>query len=214
MLKIIETLIKYKKLFSTISLVVVFGLVYTFLYFKKQNDAVITIDKEESSVAVDVIHIDVSGAVINPGTYVLAPDSRIIDAVEASGGLRKEGSPIWIAKNLNLVQKLVDEQKIYIPFEWEIVLDENMQIIPLVFEDVSSREAYETTSSNSGDTKSNKIRVNSASLAELDALAGIGPAYAQKIIDNRPYTDLASLISNSGIPKSTLEKIAAQLVFD
>src|SRR5262245_15197661 len=50
------------------------------------------------------------------------------------------------------------------------------------------------------------VDINSASLAELEKLPGIGEARAKKIIANRPYQSVADL-SKSGLPKSTIDKI-------
>lgn len=207
-----EVILRYKKI-----LIIALGVEITlsfgaFLYIKKYqtNQAPNTFcaSSQES-----FLHADISGGVENPGVYELPFDSRVKDLIEASGGLRKDASVVWVIKNLNFSQKLIDEQKIYIPFDYEITLDEDLKIIPLVFESTlktsTTTEVKQTSSSSS-----NKVNVNTCDLATLDSLAGIGATYAQKIIDNRPYADLADLISNSGVSKSTLEKISDQLAFN
>ena len=45
-------------------------------------------------------------------------------------------------------------------------------------------------------------------LSELKSLPGIGDAYANKILQNRPYESISELKTKAGIPTSTITKIS------
>ena len=79
--------------------------------------------------------------------------------------------------------------------------------------DQSSNSA--TTAKSDKAAKSSKaelLDINSATKDELQALPGIGDAYAQKIIDGRPYKTKTELVRKNIIPKVTYEKIRAQII--
>ncbi len=61
-------------------------------------------------------------------------------------------------------------------------------------------------------TKPIQVDINSASLNELVALAGIGEAYANKIIEGRPLKRKDDLVKRKILPLSTYNKIKGRIV--
>ena len=198
----------------TISLIL--GGVAGFVFSEKKVNTSCVLAMEDNSEEKEIkkIVVDLSGAVENPGIYELDEGSRVGDLISLGGSILKESSALWISKNLNLSKKLEDSSKIYIPFEWEIYNYEESEILNMVKPEDGKDTSNESSSSNSsspeepsesaGDNsaESSKINVNTATSSDLDTLPGIGPAFAEKIIDNRPYSNFSEFESKSGLWKS------------
>ena len=141
------------------------------------------------------IFVDIQGAVEKPGVYQLASGSRVNDLLIKAGGLTGQADRDWVAKTLNLAEEVSDGFKIYIPEGDEAPL----------------RQGSVGKVAGSSASLVDKISLNTASKSELETLPGIGPAYAQRIIENRPYQAIEDLLNVSGIGQKKFEKIKEKI---
>ena len=142
-----------------------------------------------------MISADVSGAVIKPGVYQLDSNSRVGDAIKAAGGFAQNSNQEYISKYLNMAQKLSDGSKIY---------------VPLAGEQVSGVQTG--VAAAPGNQAQTKVNLNTATQPELEALPGIGPVTASKIISDRPYQQIGDLLNKKVVSKAIFEKIKDSLV--
>ncbi len=142
------------------------------------------------------ITVHVIGAVVRPGVYTFPEGSRLQDAVTAAGGMLAEANPNLI----NLAAKLEDGQQLDIPFVGGAAPTSTgpFTVLP-------------TPGASASATPANLVNINTATLDELDALPGIGPSTAQKIIDYRtqhgPFSRIEDIMNVSGIGPATFDRI-------
>jgi len=155
-------------------------------------------DSAQAQTNTQNIVVDVEGAVVKPGIYSLNQGARVQEALVLALGLSEKADRNWVEKNLNLAAKLSDGAKIYIPRLGEANPPAGGSTTNVV-QGVSS--GIDSVGSSA------LINVNNASLAELDILPGVGPATAQKIINNRPYTTVDELLSKKSVNSKVFSQI-------
>ncbi|MCI0478893.1 MAG: helix-hairpin-helix domain-containing protein [Anaerolineales bacterium] len=122
------------------------------------------------------IHVTVSGAVNQPGAIELDGDARLADALQ-----KASVKPEADLSKLNLTLALKDGDKIHVPARaTDAAPTKNIAPAP-------TNPALPTSSASNAATPAaqTKLNLNTATLEELDALPGIGPALAQRILDYR-----------------------------
>lgn len=144
-----------------------------------------------------VVRVHVLGAVRRPGVVTLAPGARVQDALDAAGGLTEQARP----GELNLAAPLVDGQQV-------AVGDVRKPGGEVRAADSAQPGAAPGAAPGSGQSASRgRLNLNTATAEQLDALPGVGPVTAQKIVawrtEHRRFTKVAELQEVPGIgPKS------------
>lgn len=228
MYRFIELFFKRYKLFISIFIITFLFFISYLIYINRTSDvqAINTntdevVKKVKKSVKVNKIKIDVKGMVNNPGVYEIDDGSRVIDAINAAGGI-SEGAD---TSTINLSKKLKDENVIIVEST-----KEPEKVIEYVYKEcncpkfndacinknniVNYQESKDNSKSNdtsSLDVVSGPISINSATKEELQSLSGVGESKAVAIIkyreENGPFNSLEDIMNVSGIGNSLFEKI-------
>lgn len=162
---------------------------------------------DSSNPAGDIV-VDVTGAVANPGVYHLATGARVGDAIDAAGGFGPRVDVERVAAELNLASALSDGAQVRVP----------------------SRDDAAATGSGGGGGSSGGssggsggstggvggagglLNLNTATQAELEALPGIGPVTATRILESRagaPFTRVEELTERDLVGDRTFGQIRA-----
>lgn len=135
------------------------------------------------------IFVDVTGAVNKPGVYTLTGKSRVIDAIKAAG----DSAPGADLSTINLARVLNDGEQIYVD---SLVMNSSGQRV-------------------SKKTPSGPININRATARQLDALDGIGPVIAARIVEyrkiNGSFLSIDDLQKVSGIGAAKFAQIKSKV---
>ncbi|GAA2536717.1 hypothetical protein GCM10009860_16490 [Microbacterium mitrae] len=131
------------------------------------------------------LYVDVQGAVVTPGVYVLEADARVVDAVTAAGGFRDDAN----SSGINLARLVIDGEQL---------------VVPTLSAEGGAGAAGETIDDG-------LININAATAAELEELPRIGEALASRIVawreENGPFRSVDDLGNVSGIGEKMLETL-------
>jgi competence protein ComEA len=133
--------------------------------------------------------VDVAGAVRRPGLYHLASGTRIADAVAAAGGATAKADITLV----NLAAPLADGEQVLVP-----------------------ARGSGAASATGAPSPTAPLDLNTASVEQLDALPGVGPATAQKIVDYRqahgPFRSVDELEAVPGIGPAKLAELKGLVI--
>ena len=134
--------------------------------------------------------VDVVGAVIRPGLLRLSKGSRVADAVAHAGGATRRAD----LAQVNLAAPVADGEQIVVPAHGAATA-------------IGADQATPTTG---------PVQLSTATAAELDALPGVGPVTAQKIIAYRTqhgaFSSIDELDAIPGIGPAKLDQLRGLVV--
>lgn len=226
-MKKVKELFNRKLILSIISMFVIAGL--SFVYISNTNkelkkSEVYDLEVEEKKTnnleieePIKYITIDIKGEVKSPGVYKIEEGKRVVDAINASGGLTKKA----VTKYINLSKVLKDEDVIIINniSELEKIEDKkNIEEIKINNKsNISVKESDVITNDKSDIVKENDsnkntiVNINTCTLEELLSINGIGESKAKSIIEYREnvglFTSKEDIMKVSGIGNSLYDKI-------
>lgn len=145
----------------------------------------------------------VSGGVHRPGMYEVPAGARVGDALARAGGLVADTDPALV----NQAEPLFDGAQVHVPLP-QSPMAEAASTTGAPSTGLSGQSSAAAAGASRSASSGGLINVNTASLASLETLPGIGPAKAAAIIAERPFGTVEELERVPGIGPKTLEAIA------
>lgn len=148
-------------------------------------------------------YVDIKGAVNKPGLYQVTASMRVADVIQLAQGMQPQAD----AQQINLAAEVTDQQVIYVPAKGE----QAPAVAPPVVQSTGPTGGTPTSDHAATD----KVNLNTADVAALQTLSGIGQKKAEKIIDYRQqhgnFKTIDDLKNVSGFGEKTVAKYKDQL---
>jgi competence protein ComEA len=152
------------------------------------------VEYETKSLEAENIYVYICGAVNNPGVYELKAGSRLYEAVDMAGGISDDADERYI----NMARVLTDGEQVVVYTVSEA-------------QTIKEEEAAAIIESKIQEEKSGLVNINTADIAELSTLSGIGASRAQAIIDyrerNGAFNSIEDIKNVDGIKDGLFSKI-------
>lgn len=200
---------KEKIIIAIIGVVLIISLVVYFLD-KDDEEEYIEVNNEIANIAAgeeiqeetdeeyEEIILHIVGAVKNPGIVKIREGSRIVDVIEAAGGIREEAD----TSKINLAYVVEDGQKIFIPSITDEITEETEYV---------TSESGDNIIIDNNEGENVMVNINKATQTELETLPGIGPAMALRIIEHRDengnFENIEDIKNVKGIGDAKYENI-------
>ena len=214
------------KYIIAIILLIICVIVFTFYYYFYDTKEEVEIKKEEVIIEkeevqkeeIKYVYVDIKGAINNPNVYKIEENSRVIDVINLSGGLREDAD----TSTINLSKKVKDEMFIIIYTKDEIdkykgkntsasKINEQLNKEIVIIDENNDAKLDIKTENNKEQIKDTKININTASKEELLTVTGIGESKAVAIIkyreENGEFQTIEDIKNVTGIGDSLFEKI-------
>ena len=141
-----------------------------------------------------IVVVDVVGQVGRPGLVSLPAGSRVADAITAAGGATPEAD----VSLLNQARLVIDGEQIRVPRPGEVIA-------------AAPGAAGGGAAGGAGGGVGALVSLNSADLATLDGLPGVGPVLAQRILDWRSEHGRFTSVDELGEVSGIGDKLMSQL---
>jgi competence protein ComEA len=143
-----------------------------------------TVAPTMATASPSAVYVHVAGQVRQPGLVRLTPGARVADALAEAGGTTRGADLAAV----NLARAVVDGEQVFVP---------------------SPGESPPAASGST--TSTGPLNLNTADETALDALPGVGPVIAARIVEwrtkNGDFTNVEELTEVPGIGEATLEKL-------
>lgn len=166
------------------------------------------------------VRVHVTGAVRRPGVYELSSTDRVVDAVRAAGG----ATDVADLEAINLAQTLLDTEQILVPRRKAStparkpaprLRPSPVTRPPATSATVATLPLPSSTSlpaaAETAVPVREKVNINTASLAQLDTLPGVGPTTARAIVEYRrtkgPFRRIEDLMNVPGIGPTRFARV-------
>lgn len=194
----------------------VMGIVLTIvgmtLFKQTQPAPIVILPPEPTATAVPTetpgpVQVFVNGAVIQEAVYTLPTGSLAQDAIEAAGGFADDANVAVV----NLAQPMFNGAQVYVPFNAE----NNATPTAVIFTESAANNGLSKQASPSAD---GLVNINSADVALLETLPGIGASTAEKIIayrdENGRFTTIEEIMDVPGIGQGKFDQLQALITVD